>query len=119
MQADQIGSHSGTYTCASAGAGASGIAGDVILRPILPVERPGMVNQRPYQAVVTITDEAGRTVTAVTSGPDGRFEANVGPGTYRLRPESDVAAPRAPEQTVTVVPGRRTLVRIVYDSGIR
>lgn len=97
----------------------SGIAGEVILRPIMPFERPGAVNQRPYQAIVTILDVSGRTVAAVPSDAQGRFEAVLAPGIYRLRPESDVAAPRAPEQTVTVAPGRFTPVRIVYDSGIR
>jgi hypothetical protein len=34
----------------------SGIEGQVILRPISPIERPGMVNYRLYQATLTVLD---------------------------------------------------------------
>jgi hypothetical protein len=98
---------------------ASGIAGDVILRPVSPVERPGTVNQRPYQALIGVTNEAGRTVTEVRSGPDGRFEIILEPGTYVLHPKSDAIYPHAAPQTVTVIQHHVTPVRIVYDSGIR
>jgi hypothetical protein len=98
---------------------ASGIAGDVILRPVSPVERPGSVNQRPYQALIGVTNEAGQTVAEVRSGPDGRFEIILEPGTYVLHPESDAIYPQAAPQTVTVVEHHVTPVHIVYDSGIR
>ncbi|QGZ38679.1 hypothetical protein IP92_00967 [Pseudoduganella flava] len=98
---------------------ASGIAGEVILSPIMPVERPGDVNHRSCEAMITIVDAAGRAVATVRSGADGRFEIALAPGTYRLRPESGAAGPYAPQQTVVVTGGRLTPVRIVYDSGIR
>jgi hypothetical protein len=88
---------------------ASGIAGEVILWPVSPVEWPGMTNHRPLQAAIRITDEAGRTVA----------EVMLEPGVYRLHPESDVACPRAAEQTVTVQQDGFTPVRITYDSGMR
>jgi hypothetical protein len=98
---------------------ASGIAGEVILWPVSPVEWPGMINHRPWQAAIRITDEAGRTVAQVQSDAGGRFEVMLEPGVYRLHPESDVACPRAPEQTVTVQQDGFTPVRITYDSGMR
>jgi hypothetical protein len=97
----------------------SGIAGEVILRPIVPVERPGDVNHRPYAATIAIVDGAGRVVAAVSSGADGRFRVALEPGTYSLRPESAGPGPHAPVQTAVVAHGRYTVVRIVYDSGIR
>ena len=97
----------------------SGIDGEVILRPVSPVERPGMVNQRPYQAFIGVENGAGRAVAEVRSDPDGRFRIILEPGTYVLHPESDAIYPQAPAQTVTVIKDRFTPVRVTYDSGIR
>lgn len=97
----------------------SGIDGAVILRPVSPVERPGDVNHRPYEATIAIVDAAGRTVAEARSGPDGRFETALEPGTYVLQPESPAIYPQAQPQTVTVGRDRFTTVTIVYDSGIR
>jgi hypothetical protein len=98
---------------------ASGIAGDVILQPVSPVQRPGSTNSRPYQAVIDVVDKAGRTIAEVRSDADGRFEIVLEPGAYVVRPESAAIYPHAPTQTVTVAEGRFTPVHIVYDSGIR
>lgn len=97
----------------------SGIDGEVILRPVSPVERPGMVNQRPYQALIGVADGTGRVVAEVRSDPDGRFRIILEPGTYVLHPASDAIYPQAPAQTVTVTRDRFTPVRVIYDSGIR
>jgi len=97
----------------------SGIDGQVILRPVSPVERPGMVNQRPFEALIGVADGAGRVVAEVRSDADGRFRIILEPGTYVLRPESEAIYPHAPAQTVTVIRDRFTPVRVIYDSGIR
>jgi hypothetical protein len=97
----------------------NGIEGQVIIRPVSPVERPGMANYRPYQAHVRVLDEQGRLVADFRSRPDGHFEVHLAPGAYVLRPESDAIYPRAQEQTVTVEKNRFTSVRITYDSGMR
>lgn len=97
----------------------SGIDGQVILRPVSPVEWPGMVNQRPYEALIGVADGAGRHVAEVRSDPDGRFRIILEPGTYLLHPESDAIYPQAPAQTVTVTKDQFTPVHIIYDSGIR
>jgi hypothetical protein len=97
-----------------------GIEGEVIIRPLSPIERPGMVNYRPYQATVTVLDQKGQIVTEFQSGSDGRFRINLEPGTYLLRPKSPSRSlPRAPQQTVTVPESKFTHVSITYDSGIR
>lgn len=98
---------------------ASGIEGEVIVRPVSPIERPGTINHRPYQASISVLNGEGRTVAKFQSGPDGRFEVNLEPGRYVLHPESDAAYPHAPAQTVTVEKNHFTSVRITYDSGIR
>jgi hypothetical protein len=106
-------------TTMQAHATASGIAGDVILQPVSPVERPGSTNSRPYEALIGIVDKAGRTIAEVRSDANGRFDIVLEPGTYVVRPESPAIYPHAPAQTVTVAAGRFTPVHIVYDSGIR
>ena len=97
----------------------SGIVGEVVLWPLSPVERPGMINHRPYQAAIRITDETGHTVAQVQSDAAGRFEVMLEPGVYRLHPEPGAGRARAREQTLTVAPSRFTPVRITYDSGMR
>jgi hypothetical protein len=97
----------------------SGIEGQVIIRPISPVERRGVTNFRPYSATMTVLDESGRPLTQFRSGEDGYFRVTLAPGTYTLRPESPDRYPRAAEQAVTVSEGEFTHVCITYDSGIR
>jgi hypothetical protein len=97
----------------------SGIDGEVILRPVSPVERPGVVNHRPYEAIIGVANGAGQVVAEVHSDPDGRFRIVLEPGTYVLHPASAAIYPQAPAQTVTVVRDKFTPVRIIYDSGIR
>lgn len=98
---------------------ASGIDGKVVLRPVSPVERPGMINQRPYETIIGVENAAGRVVAEVRSDRDGRFRIILEPGTYDLHPASDAVYPQAPVQTVTVAKDHFTPVHIVYDSGIR
>jgi hypothetical protein len=96
-----------------------GIEGQVIIRPIVPIERPGIVNYHPYQATVTVLDQNVHFVAEFQSSADGHFRVNLKSGTYVLRPESDRPFPRAPKQIVTVSENEFTQVCITYDSGIR
>src|SRR5574341_2052806 len=95
----------------------SGIAGQVSLRPVRPVERKCVTNQRPYQAQITVLDATGREVAVVDSDAAGQFRIALPPGMYVLRPESSGLYPRASEQQVEVGENRVTRVEIVYDSG--
>jgi hypothetical protein len=97
----------------------SGIEGQVTIGPVSPVERLGIVNERPYQGTITVLNRAGQLVTQFQSDADGHFRVFLEPGTYILRPESPGSLPRADEQTVTVTDKNFTQVRITYDSGIR
>ncbi len=98
----------------------SGIFGQVLLGPISPVERPGQVNERPYEAGVRVLDADGHEVTQFRSRPDGIFRLALSPGTYRLQPSpGGPVYPRAAEQTVSVEAGSFTRVLIHYDTGIR
>jgi len=102
-----------------AGSEASGVEGQVSIRPVRSVERKGVPNQRPYQARITVLDPAGREVAVVDSDAEGKFCMALPPGTYVLRPELSGLYPRASEQRVEVGRNRVTRVEIVYDSGMR
>ena len=97
----------------------SRIEGRVIIRPVRSVERRGVVNQRPYQAKITVLDGAGREVAAVESDAEGQFRVPLPPGSYVLRPESPGTYPRAAPQRVEVQRNGMTRVEIMYDSGMR
>ena len=96
-----------------------GIEGQVITRPISPIEQPGTANYRHYQATVSVMDQWGQTVTQFQSDLNGRFRLPLEPGKYILRSESPGPLPQAAEQSVTVSEGKFTEVLITYDSGIR
>lgn len=97
----------------------SGIEGEVVLGPISPVEMAGVSNDRPYQTSISVVDEAGRTVMVFQSNARGRFQVELAPGRYVLRPHSPISSPSAPAQPISVEKSRYTSVRICYDSGIR
>lgn len=101
------------------GSQTSGIEGQISIHPVRPVEREGVINQRPYQARITVLDAAGHEITSVQSDHDGKFRIALPPGTYVLRPERTGLYPRASEQRVEVSRNRTTRVEIVYDSGMR
>jgi hypothetical protein len=98
----------------------SGINGEVKIGPTCPVERPGRVCVRPYQATITIRREPMRTLVArVRSSATGHFRIALAPGRYLLVPQNARPYPRSSPQIATVHSHRYTSVLINYDSGIR
>lgn len=98
----------------------SGIRGRVLLGPTCPVQRIGQTCVRPYQATITIRNEApGKLVARARSSTNGRFRLPLAPGTYLLVPQTGRPYARSSPQTVAVHSHRYTSVVISYDSGIR
>ena len=98
----------------------SGVAGQIFLGPVCPVERlDSPCPDRPYQATLVIRLTNGRDVARVRADTSGRFQFALKPGTYVLHPLSERVMPRGIDQTVTVKPNSYTTVRVEYDSGIR
>jgi hypothetical protein len=98
----------------------SGITGKVVIGPTCPVERPGRVCVRPYQATITIRREPKRTLVArVQTSATGHFRIALAPGRYLLLPQNRRPYPRSSPQVATVQSHRYTTVLISYDSGIR
>jgi hypothetical protein len=98
----------------------SGIVGEVKIAPTCPVERPGRVCERAYQATITIRRQPTDALVArVQSSATGHFKIALAPGRYLLIPQNSRPYPRSSPQTATVHSHRYTSVRITYDSGIR
>ncbi len=117
----------GFVACTPAPAGPTyPIGGQALAGPTCPVEPasplPGQCAPRPVAgAVLVITDGAGHTVTRVTTGADGRWNASIPAGTYTITPEPVqglLGTAKAVEVSVAVgsVP---TAIEIDYDTGIR
>jgi hypothetical protein len=98
----------------------SGINGQVSIGPLVPVERPGTTNYRPYESVITVLDQQGKILKRFRSDSNGHFRLSLKPGTYTLIPETTSRSyPCAARQTIRVLPREFTEVRITYDTGIR
>ena len=77
---------------------------------------------RPIVARLTVTQrDSGTTVARATTTADGRFTIPLRPGSYELRAANTTGAPvpLAPSQSITVVSGRYTEVKVAFDSGVR
>lgn len=113
---------SGGVTPPSPPATGTGIAGVTTIDGGCPVARAEPpCPDRPIAAHLSILNTSGTVVTTVDSGKDGHFTVALPPGSYVVRPETLAGAPpHAPEgASVTVQPGRYTIVTLRFDSGIR
>lgn len=112
------GSDSGTGAASEPGTGVEGV---VTLSGACPDAQDAVCPDRPFVATVDVRDESGRQVQSVRSDEDGRFRVDLDPGAYTLVPvvAESGAPPTAAPQSVEVVAGRYTSVRISYDSGVR
>jgi len=93
------------------------VEGQVSFGPVSPIARPGIQNYRPRSTQLDILDGEGKIVARVTSNDDGRFELDLEPGTYIIRPEPGQGY--AASRHITVKPNEITQIGINYDSGIR
>jgi hypothetical protein len=100
----------------------SGLAGRVILGPLCPVERPGMVCSRPLAATLRINRLDGSFVAEAHSDAQGRFALGVAQGSYTVVPlqlHPNSRFPYGRSVTVNVAAHAFTWVDMYYDTGIR
>lgn len=105
------------------GDGSSGIEGQVLIGPSCPVMRENDPNcaDKPYPTTLGLYQN-GQLLARLVTDDQGRFKVSLEPGTYTLVPErkaGQLARPLQTEQQVVVKAGAYTLVKVVYDSGIR
>lgn len=102
------------------GAAESGIMGVVLLGPQCPVVQQGSpCPDEPFEGTVSVTTVSGRLVGTTRSGPDGRFDIRVEPGTYLVTALNLRGVMFAKPVTVDVTSGRMSEVSVVVDTGIR
>lgn len=102
----------------------SGIRGTVTIGPTCPVQKnPPDPNcaDRPFQAGFNVIDQKGKTVKSFSSDENGKFSADLAPGTYVIR---NIPAPGTyprliTSEDVTVSEGKYIELNLQFDSGIR
>jgi hypothetical protein len=95
------------------------VEGQVSFGPVSPVARPGIPNYRPKRAQLDVLDANDKIVAHTTSDDHGKFELDLAPGTYTIRPEPGQGHVRFTSPHVIVRSGETTKIGIIYDSGIR
>jgi hypothetical protein len=100
-----------------------GIAAEVRLRPIRPIEEDGVIAWEPLPGATVVVEDADRTTLGrVTSDANGRFYLELGAGTHYLRPQKfrgkDFPHP-LPADPIYVPEGGIATVVLNYDTGIR
>lgn len=100
----------------------TGVKGQVFIGPITPVEREGIINKAPYEALLKFADNNGNIIKKIKTDENGKFETALGPGNYTIIPESINKTGRYPigkNKEITINPGEVLSVEIDFDSGIR
>ena len=100
----------------------SGIEGIATISPVRPGPiRQGQSDEAPFKTtLIVMTEDGGSEIARFETGEDGRFQVKLPPGKYRVGPAPPIRRlPRAAEQTVTVLPGRFTQIKVPFDSGMR
>ena len=108
----------GAFACGDGSPGR--VVGEVLAGPTCPVEREGEpCDPKPLVgAAVIVTDEDGSDVAETTTGPLGRFEITIRPGTWQVTARSDEAM-SCEGIEVIVTAGGETEITIPCDTGIR
>jgi hypothetical protein len=99
----------------------SGVRGTVLIGPTCAGATRANPCTEPYEADLVFLDATDQVVARVRSGPDGRFEVPLGPGTYLIQPVSPTEDPFPFGKAVSVTVGEEeyTEVGIDYDTGMR
>lgn len=99
--------------------------GTVSAGPVCPVERnppdPACADRPVAGAVLVVLDATGGEVARVTSGADGRFQVELGPGAYRLvpQPRQGLMGTAVPVAFQVEAGESPTPLAVSYDTGIR
>ena len=100
------------------------LEGVAVAGPICPVvtdpPQSGCEDRPVEGARLVIVDDDGDRVTTATTGADGRFQVDLAPGAYQVRPQPvEGLMHTATPVSVNVTIGDPAEVTISYDTGIR
>jgi hypothetical protein len=110
--------------CASAGSSPSpttGLTGVVMRGPVTPVCRVDVPCDAPFSATFTV-EQDGRRIAQFQSDAAGQFTVYLKPGAYAVIPAADapIIGASLQRKSVTVADnGMLTVVRLIFDTGIR
>jgi hypothetical protein len=111
----------GAASCAAPAApDATALAGTVVRGPTQPVCRVDASCEAPFSAAFTV-ERGGRVVAGFRSDSEGRFEVLLTPGSYVIVPGPDapLPSPLSQRKEVAVASSGKTMVRLLFDTGIR
>lgn len=94
----------------------TGIRGEVTMQSDCPPDAEDCEDQ-PFPGVVRIFNAEGQLVAVVQANIRGRFSQRLDPGIYLVFPEPGPGVQTSGEQTVEVIEGEFTTVRIQYAGG--
>ena len=101
------------------------LTGTVTAGPVCPVEHdppdPSCADRPVRGAVLVVEEMSGREIARTSSGADGRFRLQLGPGTYRLVPQpvDGLLGTPQPTQFSLRSGAPATELPVSYDTGIR
>jgi hypothetical protein len=103
-----------------AAAGPTGsIDGRLLVSSATPGGQPGKVSAHGIKGRIEIRDDKGAIVTTAEADDNGKFTAELAPGSYVLHLTQPSRPGGAADQKTIVAEGRVTYVYITYDAGIR
>lgn len=98
----------------------TGLTGDVVRGPVMPVCLPDLPCYAPFSAHFTVM-QASVLVAGFTSDSQGRFFIALPAGRYTIQPGADapIIAPEQQARNVAVGESGITRVHLEFDTGIR
>ncbi len=103
-------------------AGATGIAGQVLMGPIVPgPEVPGQINEAPFSASFRVVESDNNAVARFESDDNGNFTVVLPPGEYTIVPDASAPFPSPEQQTKSVIVPEDGFADVIlmFDTGIR
>jgi hypothetical protein len=104
----------------SAGAGAAGLEGKVVISPSTPHCSAGRSCSRPAVGVTLVFSKYGKQVLTTKTGKDGSYRVALPQGRYAISVRGHRAvAPTVKPASATVSAGRYAKLDLTLDVGIR
>ena len=100
----------------------TGIKGQVLIGPVSPIERNGIINKTPFEAALKFVDSDENVVEKIRTDENGKFKLELKPGAYTIIPEPIINTgfyPLGKNKNITVKSGEIVFVEVDFDSGIR